>query len=185
LKEQLTLLVCAGSEGSNAILNLLPVLFFNKHPRPFQVIFITGHNHALASNIRRTYHLARRLNPSAPHIVIEEFTNQMQEFMAVSDMVIGKAGPNLIFESTASSKPFLAVTHFSGNEDGNLKMIREYNLGWVAENPFTAGKLIQQIIRNPALLKTKNHDLQKIAERCHSAGLYLRDKVLEWKQMDY
>ncbi len=184
LKDQLTLLVCAGSEGSNAILNLLPVLFFNKHPRPFQVVFITGHNHALANNVRATYHLAKRLNPSAPHIVIEEFTTQMQEFMAVSDVVIGKAGPNLIFESTARCKPFLAVTHFSGNEDGNLKMIREYNLGWVAENPFTAGKLIKQFIRNPALLNTKTHDLQKIAERCHNAGLYLREKVLEWKQKD-
>jgi processive 1,2-diacylglycerol beta-glucosyltransferase len=184
LKEQLTLLVCAGSEGSNAILNLLPVLFFNKHPRPFQVIFITGHNHALANNVRRTYRLAQRFNPAAPGIVIEEFTTQMQEFMAVSDVVIGKAGPNLIFESTASCKPFLAVTHFSGNEDGNLKMIREYNLGWVAENPFTAGKLIRDFIRNPDILHTKTHDLEKIAERCHNAGLFLREKVLEWKQMD-
>ena len=184
LKEQLTLLVCAGSEGSNAILNLLPALFFNKHPQPFQVIFITGHNHALANNVRSAYRLAQVFNLTTPHIVIEEFTTRMQEYMAVSDVVIGKAGPNLIFEATASGKPFLAVTHFSGNEDGNLKMIREYNLGWVAENPFTAGKMILEFIHNPALLRTKTHDLEKIAQRCHSAGLYLREKVMEWKRTD-
>jgi processive 1,2-diacylglycerol beta-glucosyltransferase len=184
LKDQLTLLVCAGSEGSNAILNLLPVLFFTKHSRTFQVIFITGHNHTLANAIRRTYRLAARFNPGLPAIVVEEFTNEMHEFMAVSDIVIGKAGPNLIFESVASRKPFMAVTHFSGNEDGNLGMIRANNLGWVAENPFTASKLIQDLIRNPALLKAKDHDLEKIAVRCHQGGLFLREKVLEWKKPD-
>ena len=177
LKDELTLLVCAGSEGSNAILNLLPVLFFTKHSRTFQVIFITGHN-------RRTYRLAACFNPGLPVIVVEEFTNQMYEFMAVSDVVIGKAGPNLIFESVASRKPFIAVTHFSGNEDGNLGMIRENNLGWVAENPFTASKLIQDLIRNPALLNGKDPDLEKIADRCHQGGLFLREKVLEWKKPD-
>ena len=63
-------------------------------------------------------------------------------------------------------------------------MIRENNLGWVAENPFTASKLIQDLIRNPALLSAKDHDLAITAERCHNGGLFLREKVLEWKKLD-
>ncbi len=182
LQDQLTLLVCAGSEGSNAILNMLPVLFFRQQARPFQVIFITGHNHALANAVRRTYRLAGRFNARRPGIVVEEFTDKMYEFMAVSDVVIGKAGPNLIFEAAASRKPFVAVTHFGGNEDGNLGMIRDYNLGWVAENPFSAVRLIQELIGSPALLASKDQDLDKIAVRCHEGGLFLRKKVLEWKK---
>lgn len=180
LKDTLTLLISAGSEGSYAILNLLPVLFFTRHPEPFQLIFITGHNHTLANTIRRTYRLAARVNPRLPFIVVQEFTDKMHEFMAVSDAVIGKAGPNLIFESVASGKPFIAISHLSGNEDGNLAMIRENNLGWVAENPFYAGKLIQSIIRSPSILTHKTQDLGLIAEKCYQCGLFLREKVLEW-----
>ncbi len=179
-KDQLTLLISAGSEGSYAILNLLPVLFFTRHPRPYQLIFITGHNHALANTIHRAYRLAGRLNPHPPRIIVREFTDKMHEFMAVSDAVIGKAGPNLIFESAASGKPFIAITHLSGNEDGNLAMIKENNLGWVAENPFSAGKLIQGFIREPSLLTRKAQDLERIAEKCYQCGQFLREKVLEW-----
>ena len=181
-QDELTLLVCAGSEGSLAILNLLPILFFRSHPRPFQVIFITGHNHPLASAVRIFYRIAGRFNSRRPPIVVEEFTDKMYEFMAVSDVVIGKAGPNLIFEAAASRNPFVAVTHFGGNEDGNLKMIRQHNLGWVAESPFSSGPLIYDLIANPALLASKAQDLEKIAVRCHQGGLFLREKVLEWKK---
>ncbi len=180
LERQLTLLISAGSEGSYAILNLLPVLLFTRHPQPFQLIFITGHNHALANTIYRAYRLASRLNPSAPAIVVQEFTDKMHEFMAVSDVVIGKAGPNLIFESVACGKPFIAVTHLSGNEDGNLGMIKENNLGWVAENPFSAGKLVQGIIRDPSVLAYKSQSLGRTAEKCYQCGQFLREKVLEW-----
>ncbi len=180
LKDKLTLLISAGSEGSYAILNLLPVLFFTRHPQPFQLIFITGHNHTLANTIRRTYRLAAQVNPRLPDILVREFTDKMHEFMAVSDAVIGKAGPNLIFESVASGKPFIAISHLSGNEDGNLTMIKENNLGWVAENPFSASKLIQGIIRDPSILAQKTQDLGQIADKCYQCGLFLREKVLEW-----
>jgi len=180
LKDRLTLLISAGSEGSYAILNLLPVLFFTRHPEPFQLIFITGHNHTLANTIRRMYRLASRVNPRLPFIIVQEFTDKMHEFMAVSDAVIGKAGPNLIFESVASGKPFIAITHLSGNEDGNLAMINENNLGWVAENPFSASKLIQGFIRNPSILTHKTQNLGQIADKCYQCGLFLREKVLEW-----
>jgi len=181
LKDRLTLLVCAGSEGSNAILSLLPVLCFTRHHKPFQVIFVTGHNHALAGTIRNAYRMARRLNEAAPHIVIREYTDKMHELMAVSDVVIGKAGPNVIFESVARRKPFIAISHLSGNEGGNLAMIKEYNLGWVAENPFAAGRLIREIILNPGALAHKARDLEKMAARCYQSGQFLRAKVLEWK----
>jgi UDP-N-acetylglucosamine:LPS N-acetylglucosamine transferase len=182
LEEQFTLLVCAGSEGSLAILNLLPILFFRRHPRPCQVIFITGHNRPLANAVRAIYRIAGHFNSHRPRIVVEEFTDKMYEFMAVSDVVIGKAGPNLIFEAAASRKPFVAVTHFGGNEDGNLNMIRQNNLGWVAESPFSSGPLIYDLIANPDLLASKTGDLDKIADLCHEGGLFLRKKVLEWKK---
>ena len=182
LQDQLTLLVCAGSEGNNAVLGLLPVLFFTRHLRRFQVIFITGHNPPLVDAIRRYYQMATRLNPGRPVMVLKGFTERMHEYIAVADVVIGKAGPNLIFESVARRKPFVAIAHISGNEDGNLGMIKDYNLGWVAENPFTAGRLIKDIIADPRILQPKQAGLEAMSRKCDQGGIFLRERVLEWNR---
>jgi processive 1,2-diacylglycerol beta-glucosyltransferase len=180
LEPERTLMICAGSEGTNAILALLPAILFSTHRTHFQVIFITGHNQGLAHFIEKTSHLAPLLNPYMPKIQVVEFTDRMHEYMAVSDVIIGKAGPNLIFESVASRKPFIAITHISGNEDGNLQMIKEHDLGWVAENPISASKLIDRIIENPEMLQKKVRALDQAARKCLGAGLFLRARVLEW-----
>ncbi len=52
--------------------------------------------------------------------------------MAASDVVMGKAGPNVLFESVVLGKPFIATTHFPGQERGNLAFIERYGLGYVA-----------------------------------------------------
>jgi UDP-N-acetylglucosamine:LPS N-acetylglucosamine transferase len=180
LVDRLTLLVCAGSEGNNAVVALLPALLLARHSRDFQVIFILGHNPALLTALRRYYRLAAWLNPHFPPVRLKGFTDKMADYIAASDVVIGKAGPNLIFETIASQKPFIAISHISGNEDGNLEMIRENDLGWVAENPFYAGRLIKKIIDNPALLDQKKSSLEKMASKCYQGGLFLRERVMEW-----
>ena len=73
--------------------------------------------------------------------------------MQMADLIIGKAGPNLIFESVASQKPFLAISHIPGQEDGNLDIIKDYKLGYVEENPFKAAKLLRSVINDPSNLQ--------------------------------
>jgi hypothetical protein len=82
----------------------------------------------------------------------------------------------------ARRKPFVAISHISGNESGNLGMIKEFNLGWVAENPFTAGKLIKDIIADPGILQPKRDDLEKMSRKCYQGGMFLRERVLEWNR---
>ncbi|MEM5878542.1 MAG: hypothetical protein QXF12_06730, partial [Candidatus Aenigmatarchaeota archaeon] len=94
-----------------------------------------------------------------------------------SDVVIGKAGPNLIFESVSMKKPFIAISHISGQEDGNLELIRKYNLGWVAEEPTKAANLIKTIVNKRWILKKKQHNLEKIASMNLQAGKKLIDIV--------
>ena len=52
--------------------------------------------------------------------------------MAAADIVMGKAGPNILFESVTLGKPFLATSYIRGQETPNLDFIRRYGLGWVA-----------------------------------------------------
>ncbi len=176
IKKKFTILVCGGSEGSNAIILLLPFLFFSKMKRDFQIIFICGNNKMLESVIKQTYKIAKTINPQVPDIIVKGFTSQLHEFMAVSDLVVGKAGPNLIFESVSMKKPFIAITHISGQEDGNLKLIKSEKLGWIAEDPVTAGELIRKIIENPNILDKFKH-LKRHSENNYNTGKELVEIV--------
>jgi len=169
LKDKFTILVCGGSEGNNTIIWLLPFLFFTKFKRDFQIIFICGNNRALEKIINRTYKTAAKFNLNLPKIIVKGFTNKIYEFMAISDIVVGKAGPNLIFESVSMRKPFIAISHISGQEDGNIAMIKKHKFGWVAENPIKASEIITKIIENPKILEKYKH-LNKASKNNYNTG---------------
>ncbi|MEM5799403.1 MAG: glycosyltransferase [Candidatus Aenigmatarchaeota archaeon] len=176
LDKKITILICGGSEGSNAIILLLPFLFFTKMKNDFQIIFICGKNKALEKIINQIYNFAKTINSNTPKIIVRGFTDNLNEFMSVSDIVIGKAGPNLIFESVSMEKPFIAITHISGQEDGNLELIKKLKLGWVAEDPITAGNIIKKIIENPKILEKFKH-LEKISLNNFETGKKLKEIV--------
>ncbi|MCS7135260.1 MAG: hypothetical protein NZ893_02370 [Candidatus Aenigmarchaeota archaeon] len=175
-EERLTLLICGGSEGSNAVLTLLPLLFFSRMDKDFQVIFVCGNNAALKNIINRTYNIAKKVNHKVPEILVVGFTNKLNELMGISDVVIGKAGPNLLFESVSMMKPFIAITHISGQEDGNLELIKKLKFGWVAEDPVNSNKIIRKIIENPSILKKYKH-LEKYSEMNFETGKKLVEIV--------
>ena len=60
------------------------------------------------------------------------FTNEIAPYMAAADVVMGKAGPNVLFESLTLGKPFIATAYIPGQEEVNLGFIRRHKLGWIA-----------------------------------------------------
>ncbi|GAC1519955.1 MAG: glycosyltransferase [Ktedonobacteraceae bacterium] len=60
------------------------------------------------------------------------FTREIAPFMAASDVIMGKAGPNVLFEAMALNKPFIATTYFPGQEYGNLQFMQRHGIGRVA-----------------------------------------------------
>lgn len=166
-KNILTFLICGGSEGTNMILKIIPALFLAK--KPLQVIVVCGSNKALYKTLVSLKKITPKLKKIFPlNLKLYQFTHQLPQLMTVSDLVIGKAGPNLIFETVAQKRPFFAICHIAGQEDGNLDLIREKGLGLVEENPFKALKLLQKIINHsqflekfkPALQKERSYNLQ-------------------------
>jgi len=157
----LTFLVASGSEGTNWVLKILPA--FIKANRPINVFFACGNNHHLYTLIKNMSSINHTLNPNYPvNFIPLKFTSKLYLYLQAADLVIGKAGPNLLFESIATKTPFFAITHISGLEDGNLDLIREYQLGFVEENTLKANRLLRHIIANPDLLSQYKPHLDKL-----------------------
>jgi UDP-N-acetylglucosamine:LPS N-acetylglucosamine transferase len=83
------------------------------------------------------------------------FTREIAPYMATADVVMGKAGPNVLFESITLGKPFIATAYIPGQEEVNLDFIRRHKLGWVALKDISQRYIIRSLARDRALLEKK------------------------------
>jgi len=171
-----TFLIVAGSDGTNTILKNIPT--FINSSKPLQVIVACGHNKKLFSYIKTFSKVISSLHKDNQITITPlSFTKNIHLYLKAADLVMGKAGPNLLFESVATHTPFLATTHVSGQEDGNLDIIHEYNLGFVQEKPIKAAKLIQKLANNPQILKQFQPSLKKLAKTNSKSKIILANYI--------
>jgi len=100
-----------------------------------QIILATGTHQRLYRRFR-----------DVPRLYALPFTREIAEYMAAADVIMGKAGPNMLFESVALGKPFIATTYIPGQEEANLEFIRRYGLGWVAQTPKEQHELLTRLM---------------------------------------
>ena len=155
-KNVFTLLICGGSEGSNAILKIIPALFASR--KPLQILVVCGHNNNLYKALKSLQFLLQKISPH--QLKLFPFTQELPQLMAVADLVIGKAGPNLLFETIASQKPFFAISSIA-HEKANLKLIRQKQLGFIEKNPLRAIKSLKKIVNQPQTLNQFNSSIKK------------------------
>src|SRR3989440_1447798 len=89
--------------------------------RDVQIILSAGTNVGLVRRLRGIKRL---------HVL--PFLKEIAPFMAASDVIMGKVGPNVLFEAVVLDKPFVATTYFPGQEKGNLEFMERHGLGRVA-----------------------------------------------------
>lgn len=167
----LTICVQGGSEGAYDILKITNSFINVKSG--VQILFMCGKN-------KQLYDLARGFTRvlgenKKVRVFPFKFTSRMNLFMRASDLVIGKAGPNTIFESVACGVPFFAVSHISGQEDGNLELIRKYHIGYAEENPTKIARILKSIIANPTLLRKFQKPIRNLSDYNQTS----RSKLLE------
>lgn len=166
-------LCVTGSEGMEKVLRIVNHL---KVSRPATLVVACGHNQDLYQKIRR---LSAKLLTTQPHLQLIPlpFTTEIVKYMQAADLVVGKAGPNMMFESIATLTPFMATSHVAGQEDGNLDIIRQNNLGYVEENATKAATLLSKILAEPQQLQKFQPTLQKMAAYNKNAKKSLLDFV--------
>jgi UDP-N-acetylglucosamine:LPS N-acetylglucosamine transferase len=138
--ERFTIFLQGGGEGAarfgriiERVLGLTPQL---------QIILATGTNQALLNRYKHV-----------PHLYPLPFTKTIAPFMAASDVIIGKAGPNVLFETVMLGKPFIATAYIPGQEMANLEFIRRHRLGWIAIDEQKQYSLLRELITTPNKLR--------------------------------
>lgn len=106
-----------------------------------QIILATGTN----STLRRHFQYRKNVYPLP-------FTREIAPFMVAADVVMGKAGPNALFEAVTLGKPFIATAYLPGQEEPNLEFIQRHELGWIALQPEEQRQLISMLASTPSRL---------------------------------
>lgn len=143
--QRLTLFIQGGGEGSAGVARTVETaIAVARHDAPdaLQIIVAAGTNQRLIERFS-----------GVEHVRTIPFTRAIAPFMAAADVVMGKAGPNALFEAITLGKPFIATTYLPGQELANLAFIRTYHLGWVALDERVQRTLITALIADAGRLR--------------------------------
>jgi len=144
---RITAFVQGGAEGTAGIVRTVESVLA---AGAAQVILAAGTNRRLRDRFA-----------GAARVRAVPFTEEIAPLMAAADVVLGKAGPNMLFEAVTLGKPFVATTHIPGQEEGNLALIERYGLGWVALEPCDQRALIVQLAAGPAVLAARRASVER------------------------
>ncbi|HEY7417369.1 MAG TPA: glycosyltransferase [Ktedonobacteraceae bacterium] len=158
--ERFTIFLQGGGEGAARFSRTVEHVLATQ--ARLQVILATGTNQKL---------LARFKN--VPHVHALPFVKNVAPLMAASDVVMGKAGPNVLFEAVALGKPLIATAYIPGQEHANLEFIRRHQLGWVALHSDQQQLLLKNLAETPSELEAMRSSVARYREWNTSAYQHL------------
>jgi processive 1,2-diacylglycerol beta-glucosyltransferase len=141
-----TVLVMGGGcgligEGSSTIKK------FEELPQTIQIIIVCGRNEKLQMKLKA------KLQNSKHHIRLTGYLNNVQELMAIADLMITKPGGVSTFEAIAMELPMLLYKPIPGQEEDNAKFLVQSG---VAIQAMKAGDLmdhLSKLLSNAELLQ--------------------------------
>jgi UDP-N-acetylglucosamine:LPS N-acetylglucosamine transferase len=156
LEDRFTCLVSFGGEGvGRDPRGLISVLLDSNIP--LQVVVITGRNESLREELRG-------LRPGKNGLRVEGFVENMAEYLAASDVFVGKAGPSSVYEALAVERPVLATGYAGLNELGIVRFIERDGLGHYVRSMAALSREVRRYAGDPTLLG-------EVARRCRKLDL--------------
>lgn len=123
-KDKPVFLILSGGQGLAKLDAIVTTLFVS--PRPIHIIAIAGNNQKLLEKLEQ-------LQPPA-HITLTSvgWTDQMDEYMRLADVIITKPGGMSTTECLTLGKPMILISPIPGQEEHNAEYILERGGGVIA-----------------------------------------------------
>jgi processive 1,2-diacylglycerol beta-glucosyltransferase len=153
------ILISAGGFGVGRIDLLMASLMRLRHPA--QVVAICGRNEELKDRLDR---LAGDL-PEGSRVTIKVvgYTTEMDEFMAASDLVVGKPGGLTTSEALARGLVFVVVNPIPGQEERNSDHLLEEGAAIRCNNLPVLAYKIDRLLDDPRRLAAMRENVRRLA----------------------
>jgi processive 1,2-diacylglycerol beta-glucosyltransferase len=171
--DRTVILISAGGFGVGKVDVLMQSLLKLEHRA--QVVAICGRNQELKHDLDR---MVEHISPhSRVSMKVVGYTTEMDEFMAASDLIVGKPGGLTTSEALARGLVFVIVSPIPGQEERNADHLLEEGAALRCNNLPALAYKIDQLLDNPARLKTMRANVHRLARP--RAAFDIVSKVVE------
>lgn len=118
---RLTLLLMGGGHGWGPIENMLDVVL--ALPDRVQALVVAGKNEKLR------HKLTAKTSRVADRVKVHGYTNQVERFLAASDVILSKTGGLTVSEAMATGTPMVVFRPLPGQEERNCDFLQESGAG--------------------------------------------------------
>ena len=104
-----------------------------------EIIFVCGRDERLYT----TLSAEKKQNPQLANVQVLGFVANMPELLQLAQILLTKAGPNMLLEGTRSGTAVVVTGHIPGQEAKNYQYITQNHCGARCENPRQIRALVQ------------------------------------------
>jgi processive 1,2-diacylglycerol beta-glucosyltransferase len=159
--ERRILLVSAGGYSIGPVEQLVKDLLATK--RPWQIVTVAGKSEKLQKRLNELAKSAGKLPDGNARLVAVGFTNEMDQYMATADALIGKAGGLTTSEALARALPMILIEPIPGQEERNADHLLEAGAAMRCNNLPAAAWKIANLLDNPGKLQAMSNAARAMA----------------------
>lgn len=156
--DRLVIIMTAGGEGLSNMVK--QVKKYIKANLKIALVVICGKNEKLYGKLCA---FSKKIKSENTLLVPRGYVSNMHEYIAASDVTLGKSGTSFTFESLFFSKPFI-ITQTMANEEGLRNFVVNNKLGWYAPRISKQIQIIKSLIANKKMLR-------EYAKRCRKLNI--------------
>ena len=133
---------------------------FIKYCENMQIIAISGKN----EKMRLAFENVICKYQKKDSVRILEYTNQVPEFMSISDLVVTKPGGLTTTESLASHLPMIIINPIPGQEEENAQFLVDNGIAIWIKKQDNVKEILENLFSQSELLKTMQENTNKLAK---------------------
>lgn len=146
--DRTTIIVSAGGFGVGRVTELIEQLV--QIDKPVQILAMCGKNTQLKQSLEEQYASTRsNRDELSPLVVPVGYTTKMHEYMAASDLMVGKPGGLTTSEALASSLVMVIVNPIPGQEERNADHLLEEGAAIRCNNLPALTYKVNKLLSNP------------------------------------
>jgi processive 1,2-diacylglycerol beta-glucosyltransferase len=150
-----TLLIMGGGQGLGPIKTIVKRL--DRLKLDFQEIIVTGTNKKLYNSLKK------KIKKYKKRILLFGYTDDINELMDASDIIITKPGGLTSAEALTKRIPMIIVKPIPGQEANNASYLTEQKVAVKVDNPKDVSSMVEDLLSNPDKLQRMRE-----ASRCIS-----------------
>jgi UDP-N-acetylglucosamine:LPS N-acetylglucosamine transferase len=153
-----TVLFFFGAEGIGPVKKFVTMLI--SRGLSMQVVVICGKNEKLRADMT-ALSMGRTGNV---RIAVVGYATNLSEYITAADVVVGKSGPNQVFETLQQGRPII-ISSFLANEKETTTWVIQNKVGWLTRTPAHLATLLAKLSSHPALLKEYLDNVKRLKVR--------------------